>query len=69
MALNREYEQKLWNYIEALEKINEELLGALKQCVELLENIRGAVPEQHAVQRMLDFFHETIRVAEKRVDN
>jgi len=68
-GLNDEYEQKLWDYIEALETINGELLNALKKCVELVEHIKGVVPDPGALQGMLDVLHETIHAAERPSDS
>jgi hypothetical protein len=66
--LNEAYEQKLWNYIDALETVNKELLNALKRCVEVLEHFKHTVPDPRVLQEMLDVFNETIQAAESKAD-
>jgi hypothetical protein len=61
-------ERKIFNYITALENTNEELLNALKKCVEVLTHFKPHVPDQQGYQEMLDLFHETIKVGERTVE-
>ena len=62
------YEQKIFNYITALEDTNEELLNALKKCVEVLTQFKPYVPDQQGYQKMLELFQETIKVGERTVE-
>ena len=62
------YEQKIFNYITALENTNEELLNALKKCVEALTQFKPWVPDPYGFQEMLNLFHETIKVGERTME-
>ena len=61
-------EQKIFNYITALESTNEELLTALKKCVEVLTQFKPHIADQQGFQEMLNLFHETIKVGERTVE-
>jgi len=37
--------EKIFNYIAALEKTNDELLATVKKCVKLLTQNKGTVPD------------------------
>ena len=63
------YEQKIFNYITALENTNEELLIALKKCVEALTQFKPWVPDPYGFQEMLNLFHETIKVGERTMED
>ena len=45
---------ELLNYIDSLEKLNEELIKALGQCVGLLSSVKPLVPDPGAWQEVLD---------------
>ena len=66
--MSKELDEKIFNYIAALENTNEELVKTLKRCVELLTQFKSSVPDPHKWQQMLDAFQETIRVAESTVE-
>ena len=66
--LNEEFEQKVFNYIEALETVNEELVKELKKCIQILTRFKQIVDKPQEWQKMLDMFHETIEVAEKTIE-
>ena len=61
-------EQKIFNYITALEDTNEELLNALKKCVEVWTQFKPWVPDPYGFQEMLNLFHETIKLGERTVE-
>ena len=61
-------EQTIFNDITALENTNEELLNALKKCVEVLTHFKPHVADQQGYQEMLNLFHETIKVGERTVE-
>ena len=61
-------DQKIFNYITALENTNEELLNTLKKCVEVLTHFKPQVADQQGYQEMLDLFRETIKVGERTVE-
>ena len=65
--LSKELDQKIFNYITALESANEELVKTLKHCVELLTQFKPSVPDPQGWQEMLDVFQETIKVGERAV--
>jgi hypothetical protein len=65
--LDKESDQKLYDYITALEDANEEFLKTLKYCVSLLTQIKPSVPDPKGWQEMLDKFQETIKVGERIV--
>ena len=66
--MDKELEQKTFDYIALLEKPNEKDVKTLKRCVELLTQFKSSVPDPHKWQQMLDAFQETIRVAESTVE-
>ena len=61
-------EQKIFNYITALENTNEELLNSLKKCVEVLSQFKPWVPDPYGFQEMLNLLHETIKVGERTIE-
>ena len=61
-------EQKIFNYITALENTNEELLNTLKKSVEVLTQFKPWVPDPYGFQEMLNLFHETIKIGERTVE-
>ncbi len=65
--MENELNQKLFDYITALEDTNEELLKSLKYCVKLLTQIKPSVRDPHRWQGMLDVFQKTIRTGERIV--
>ena len=58
-------EQAIFNYIAALEDVNDQLLISLKKCVELLTQFKLFVPDPDGWQEMLDLFEATIREGER----
>ena len=66
--LNEEFEQNVFNYIEELETLNEELVKTLKKCVQILAQFKQIVNKPQEWQEMLDTFYETIEVAEKTIE-
>ena len=65
--MDKELEQKMFDYITALEDTNEELLKSLKYSVAILRKLKVAVPDPEGWQEMLDTFNETIKVGERIV--
>lgn len=66
--MSENIDQKVFNYITALENTNEELLNTLKKCVEVLTRFKPWVPDPQGYQNMLDLFQETIKVGERTVE-
>jgi uncharacterized membrane protein len=66
--LNEKAEQGVFNYIEELETLNEELVNTLKICVQILARFKQLVDKPQEWQEMLDTFHETIQAAEKTIE-
>ena len=65
--MSKELDQKIFNYITALESANEELVKTLKHFVELLTQFKSSVPDPQGWQEMLDVFQETIKAGERIV--
>jgi len=66
--MNQDQQRKMYEYIDALEKTNKQLVISLKLCVELLSTMRPDVPEQEKWQSMLKEFGKIITVGEKIVE-
>lgn len=62
--MSKDPTQKLLEYISLLEHVNEQLVMALKRCVEILTDIKPSVSDPDGWQEMLDTFQEIIRVGE-----
>ena len=58
-------QEKLLEYLQALEAVNQQLLTALKRCVEVLAQIKPSAPDQKGWQAMLDDIENIIRAVEK----
>ena len=63
--LLNEKEKAIFDYIAALEGVNDQLLISLKKCVELLTQFKLFVPDPDGWQEMLDVFEATIREGER----
>jgi len=66
--MNQDQQQKMLEYIDALEKTNKQLVISLKMCVELLSNFQQEVPDQQGWQNMLKEFEKIITAGEKIVE-
>jgi len=66
--MNQGQQQKMLEYIDALEKTNKQLVISLKMCVELLSNFQQEVPDQQGWQNMLKEFEKIITAGEKIVE-
>ena len=66
--MEKEAEQKMLEYMVALEKTNEQLVKSLKLCVEVLTAMQPSVPDQKKWQSMLKEFENIITISEKVVD-
>jgi len=66
--MNKDQQQKMLEYIDALEKTNKQLVISLKMCVELLSNFQQEVPDQQGWQNMLKEFEKIITAGEKIVE-
>ena len=65
--MDKELDQKKFDYITALEDTNEDLLKSLKYSVAVLKEIKPSAPNTQKWQEMLDTFNETIKVGERIV--
>jgi len=63
--MNKAMEKKILVYVEALEIINQQLVIRLQKCLEMLEHIKPAAPDQEPWQGMLDDMKRIIRSGEK----
>jgi hypothetical protein len=57
--------QRMHNYIEALEEANEQLVFALKQCLELLSRIKSPASDETSWQDMLAQIEQIIKLGER----
>lgn len=57
------------NYIEALEAANDQLVIALKRCLELLANVPPEVADKEAWQSMMEDFNKLVKVGERIISN
>ncbi len=62
--MDKELEQKMMNYIDALEKTIDQLVFALKSCVELIGHLKPIEPDEEKWKSMLDDLEAIIRVGE-----
>jgi hypothetical protein len=65
MNMDKDLEQKMFNYIDALEQVNEQLLFSLKKCVELLSRLQPTEANQKKWKSMLEDIEGIIRVGER----
>ena len=66
--MNQDQQQKMLEYIDALEKTNKQLVISLKLCVELLNTMQPDILDQQKWQSMLKEFEKIITVGEKIVE-
>ncbi len=66
--MSQDQTEKVFNYIAALEDVNEQLVKSLEKCVKLLAQFHDSVPDPEGWQTMLDNFDEIIRVGEKTIE-
>ena len=65
--LKQEANQRLQEYINLIEGTNESLLTTLKQCVSLLTQFAGAVPDPKPFRELLDHLGKIIDAGEQVV--
>ena len=65
--MSKELDEKIFNYVAALEQTNDELVKTLKKCVALLTQFKSSVPDPQGWQEMLDVFEKTIKAGERAV--
>lgn len=66
--MDKDLEQKMMNYIDALEKTIDQLVFALKSCVELIGHLKPIEPDEERWKGMLDDLKGIIRVGERITD-
>ena len=65
MNMDKDIEQKMKNYIDALEKTIDQLVFALKSCVELISHLKPIEPDEEKWKSMLEDLEGIIRVGER----
>ena len=60
-----EFEQRMWNYINALEQVNEQLVFSLKKSLELLTHLQPTETDQEKWKNLLEDIEGIIRVGER----
>jgi hypothetical protein len=68
MNMDKELEQKMKSYIDALEKTIDQLVFALKSCVELISHLKPIEPDEEKWKSMLEDLEGIIRVGERISD-
>ena len=66
--LSKDATKKLFDYITLLESVNEQLVNTLEMCIELLSQFKAAVPDPESWQEMLDTFNDTLKVAQRTIE-
>ena len=61
--------ENMIDYIKALEATNDQLLIALKKCVELLASIPPPICDQPGWQEMIEDFEKLVRAVERAEGN
>lgn len=59
-------DSQILNYIDMLEKVNEELIRALKECAGLLSHFKPVVRDPRTWQELVDLIREAVEVGEIR---
>jgi len=57
--------QDMLNYIKALEGLNDQLLVALKKCVQVMTPFKDLAPDPDGWQELLDLFEATVQAGER----
>ena len=65
MNMDKDLEQRVLNYIDALEKTIDQLVFALKSCVELIGHLKPIEPDEDRWKSMLEDLEGIIRVGER----
>ncbi len=63
--MDKDLEQRVLNYIDALEKTIDQLVFALKSCVELIGHLKPIEPDEDRWKSMLEDLEGIIRVGER----
>ncbi len=63
--MDKDLEEKITNYIDALEKTIDQLVFSLKSCVELISHLKPIEADQEKWKSMLDDLEGIIRVGER----
>jgi hypothetical protein len=60
--------KSLYSYLEALEAVNQELVTALKKCLQVLAQFEMTAPDRSGWQEMLQDINRIIRTGEALYD-
>ena len=63
--MDKELEQKMLNYIDALEKTIDQLVFSLKSCVELISHLKPIEPDEEKWKSVMSDLEGIIRVGER----
>lgn len=63
--MDKELEQNMLNYIDALENTIDQLVFSLKSCVELIGHLKPIEPDEERWKSMMSDLEEIIRVGER----
>ncbi|MCJ7809496.1 MAG: hypothetical protein MUP26_04450 [Desulfobulbaceae bacterium] len=65
--MSQDYTKRLLTHVDTLEKVNDQLLVSLKNCMEVMTELKDLVPDPDGWQVMLDRFEEIIKIGERVV--
>ena len=63
--MDKDLEQKMTNYIDALENTIDQLVFSLKSCVELIGHLKPIEPDEEKWKNMMSDLEGIIRVGER----
>ena len=63
--MDKELEQRMKNYIDALESTIDQLVVSLKSCVELISHLKPIEPDEEKWKNMMSDLKGIIRVGER----
>lgn len=63
--MDKDLEQKMMNYIDALEDTIDQLVFSLKSCVELIGHLKPIEPDEEKWKSMMSDLEGIIRVGER----
>ncbi len=63
--MDKDLEEKITNYIDALEKTIDQLVFSLKSCVELISHLKPIEADQEKWKSMMSDLEGIIRVGER----
>ena len=63
--MDKDLEQRMMNYIDALEETVDQLVFSLKSCVELIRHLKPIEPDEEKWRNLMEDLEGIIRVGER----